>query len=65
MDTQQNYEFYVPPQLESYLSLETMLEDNVRAQLALGRRAYLDAGESGLDRISTEYLDTFQEIMER
>ena len=65
LDTQQNYEFYVPPQLESYLSLETMLEDNVRAQLALGRRAYLDAGESGLERISTEYLDTFQEIMER
>lgn len=37
LDTQKNYEFYVPPQLQSYLSLETTLEDNVRAQFALGR----------------------------
>lgn len=65
METQKNYKFYVPPQLESYLNLETMLEDNVRAQLTLGRRDYLDAGENGLEQISTERLKTFQEIMER
>ena len=65
LDTQANYEFYVPPQLEAYLSLETALEDTVRAQLALGRQDYLDAGETGLEQISADRLQTFREIMER
>lgn len=65
LDTQKNYEFYVPPQLQSYLSLETTLEDNVRAQFALGRQDYLNDGEAKLAQISTERLKTFQEIMER
>ena len=64
LDTQRNYEFYVPPQLETYLSLETMLEDHVRTQLALGRRDYLNAGE-GLDGISADRFESFQEIMTR
>lgn len=65
LDTQKNYEFYVPPQLQSYLSLETTLEDNVRAQFALGRQDYLNGGEAKLAQTSTERLKTFQEIMER
>ena len=65
LDTQANYEFYVPPQLETYLSLETTLEDQVRAQLALGRQDYLDAGETGLAQISADRLQAFREIMER
>lgn len=65
LDTQKNYEFYVPPQLQSYLSLEMTLEDNVRAQFALGRQDYLNGGEAKLAQISTERLKTFQEIMER
>ena len=65
LNTQQNYKFYVPPQLESYLSLETMLEDHVRAQLAMGRRDYLEAGETGLEQISADQLQSFREIMER
>ena len=65
LDTQANYEFYVPPQLETYLSLETTLEDNVRSQLALGRQDYLDAGETGLEQICADRFQTFQEIMER
>ena len=65
LDTQANYEFYVPPQLEAYLSLETALEDTVRAQLALGRQDYLDAGETGLERISLDRFRAFREIMER
>ena len=65
LDTQKNYEFYVPPQLETYLSLETTLEDNVRAQLALGRRDYLDSGEKMLEQISIDRLGIFQDIMER
>ena len=65
LDTQENYEFYVPPQLETYLSLEMALEDHVRAQLALGRKDYLDAGETGLEQISREHFQIFREIMER
>ena len=65
LDTQANYEFYVPPQLETYLSLETTLEDQVRTQLALGRQDYLEAGETGLAQISANRLQTFREIMER
>ena len=65
LDTQANYEFYVPPQLETYLSLEVALEDHVRAQLALGRQEYLDAGESGLEQISAERFQAFWKIMER
>lgn len=45
MEMQKNYEFYVPPQMENYLSLETLLEEQVRAQLALGRKEYIDCGE--------------------
>lgn len=65
LDTQANYEFYVPPQLENYLSLETTLEDQVRSQLALGRQDYLEAVETGLEQISAERLQAFREIMER
>ena len=65
MDTQANYEFYVPPQLESYLSLETALEDNVRAQLALGRQSYLNGGENDLEHISAERFKSFKKFMER
>lgn len=65
LDMQENYEFYVPPQLETYLNLEMTLEDQVRSQLALGRQDYLDAGETQLEQISKERFDTFQKIMER
>ena len=65
MDTQENYGFYVPPQLESYLSLETALEDNVRAQLALGRQNYLNGGETDLEQISSDRFRNFRKIMER
>ena len=65
LDTQANYEFYVPPQLETYLSLETMMENHIREQLALGRQDYLDAGETGLEQISEERFQAFREIMKR
>ena len=55
----------MPPQLDTYLSLETALEDHVRAQLALGRQEYLDAGENGLEQISAERFQTFRELIER
>ena len=65
LETQANYQFYVPPQMETYLSLETTMEDQVRSQLALGRQDYLAAGETGLEQISTERFQALREIMER
>ncbi len=65
LETQANYEFYVPPQLENYLNLETTLEDQVRSQLELGRQEYLDTEEVGLEQISEERFRAFREIMER
>ena len=65
LDTQRDYQFYVPPHLEAYLDLETTLEETVRAQLALGRKNYLDANETGLEQISEERFETFRGIMER
>ena len=65
LDTQANYEFYVPPQLENYLGLETALEDHVRTQLELGRQDYLNAGETGAGQISAERFEAFRELMER
>lgn len=66
LDTQADYEFYVPPQVETYLELETSLEDQVRAQLALGRKEYLEAVEPGpelLEQISRERYSTFQQLL--
>ena len=65
LDTQRDYQFYVPPHLEAYLDLETTLEETVRAQLTLGRKNYLDANETGLEQISEERFETFRGIMER
>ena len=65
LDTQANYAFYVPPQLETYLDLETAMEDHVRAQLALGRKDYLDGGENGMEQICAERFEAFREIMQR
>lgn len=65
LDTQRDYQFYVPPHLEAYLDLESMLEETVRAQLTLGRKNYLDANETGLEQISEERFETFRGIMER
>lgn len=65
LDTQRDYQFYVPPHLEAYLDLESTLEETVRAQLTLGRKNYLDANETGLEQISEERFEIFRGIMER
>ena len=65
LDTQKNYEFYVPPQIDTYLSLETTFENNIRSQLSSGRRDYLDADQTNLEQISSERFQMLQQIMER
>lgn len=66
LETQAEYEFYVPPQVETYLELETSLEDQVRAQLAQGRREYLDVARPGaelLEQISEERYTAFKQLL--
>ncbi len=65
MDTQRNYKFYVPPQLDSYLDIEMAFEDNVRTQLELGRRYYLANNKASIDKIISDRFDEFKEMMEQ
>lgn len=65
LDTQEHYEFYVAPQLDSYLNLETTFENNIRIQLSHGRRDYLDSKHPDLEQISDDCFNSFQEIMKK
>ncbi len=51
--TQQEYEFYTPPQLESYLDLETEFEAQVRLLLQAGRNAFLEQKQAEKEEQST------------
>ena len=46
--TRQDYTFYVPPQREDYLSLETRFEKTARLRLTAGRAQYLEQGADAL-----------------
>ena len=65
MDTQAEYTFYVPPQMENYLTLETAFEDSTRSQLSLGRREYLENGGTDLEQISEKRFREFKKNVER
>lgn len=41
LDTQENYQFYTAPLLDTYLNLETSFEETVRLRLNIGRNAWL------------------------
>lgn len=58
---QEDYMFYVPPQLDTYLDLETRFEENVRLAMKYGRAKYFsDDGETLEDQVWST-LDYFQE----
>ena len=46
-ETQQDYSFYTPPQLATYLDTETAFEYGTRLQLSAARRQFLKREESG------------------
>ena len=60
-DTQSEYEFYVPPQMKSYLKLETRFETNVRYALKYGRTKYLEEGTGDLKEQVWSMLNYFKE----
>ena len=43
LETQKEFELYTPPQMDTYLDLETAFEYNVRLQLTASRKDYLEA----------------------
>lgn len=62
LQTQEEYEFYVPPQLDTYLDLETRFEENVRYAMKYGRAKYTkERSEEALDRQIWSTLDYFKE----
>ena len=62
LQTQKEYEFYVPPQLDTYLDLETRFEDNVRYAMKYGKAKYMeDNSEGAIDRQIWSTLDYFKE----
>ncbi|MDY4431380.1 MAG: hypothetical protein SPE50_10685, partial [Evtepia sp.] len=66
--TQSAYEFYVPPQLESYQDQEASFEKNIRLCLLDAREAYLRAGGNNpalLEQLVQESLVQFQQMMNR
>ncbi len=68
LKTQSEYQFYEPPQLTTYLELETNFEENIRAQLEFGKKEFLDAADADenlLQEISEERFDSFKDMMER
>ena len=59
LQTQEAYTFYYPPQMETYLDLETRFENLARLKLTAGRTQYLEGGNT-LDALIRETLDSFK-----
>ncbi len=64
LETQDGFEFYVSPQFESYLAIETAFEDDVRNVLRAGRADYaaFDGEAPSISSISEECLDKIKAI---
>ena len=58
--TRQDYTFYVPPQREDYLSLETRFEKTARLRLTAGRVQYSEQGADVTDELLHTTLDEFK-----
>ena len=60
-ETQKQYDFYVPPQLDTYLDLETRFEKNVRLAMKYGKAKYMESSSDSLDAQVWSTLDYFKE----
>ncbi len=67
LETQEGYEFYTAPQLETYLETETAFEETIRLQMLSGRKAYTEAGSDPalLDQLIGENLEQFKDVMSK
>ena len=65
LQTRQEYTFYVPPQREDYLSLETRFEKTARLRLAAGRAQYQQQGAAALDTLLETTLEELRKSYDR
>ena len=63
--TRQDYTFYVPPQREDYLSLETRFEKTARLRLAAGRAQYLEQGADAMDTLLETTLEELRKSYDK
>lgn len=61
IETQNAYEFYMPPQLDNYLELETSFEKNVRSVLRQAHKSW-QAGED-MEQLMNEALERLKRAM--
>ena len=59
LQTQEEYTFYYPPQMENYLDLETRFENLSRLKMMAGRAQYLE-GSGTAEELVWDTLDSFK-----
>lgn len=65
LQTRQDYRFYVPPQREDYLNLETRFEKLARLKLTAGQTQLQEQGADALDTLTQSTLEAFKESYEK
>ena len=65
LQTRQDYRFYVPPQREDYLDLETRFEKLARLKLTAGQTQLQEQGADALDTLTQTTLESFKESYEK
>lgn len=62
--TQNSYKFYTPPQLDTYLELETSMEKNLRSILRMTNKRW-KRNEKDVDTLATEALESLKIDMKK
>ena len=65
LQTRQDYRFYVPPQREDYLDLETRFEKLTRLKLTAGQTQLQEQGADAMDTLTQTTLEAFKESYEK
>lgn len=65
LQTRRDYRFYVPPQREDYLDLETRFDKLTRLKLTAGQAQLQEQGADALDALVQTTLDAFRESYAR
>ena len=65
LQTRQDYRFYVPPQREDYLDLETRFEKLTRLKLTAGQTQLQEQGADAMDTLTQSKLEAFKESYEK
>ena len=65
LQTRQDYRFYVPPQREDSLDMETRFEKLARLKLTAGQTQMQEQGTDALDTLTRTTLEAFKESYEK